>query len=308
MSASTGNSAFAILEQVHAARGFEAAFRQASGLTLHLRPAPRQARALFLEPDENPLCLLACSTPAGRALCHKIQGNMRQAFERSARPQQVPCLAGLTVLAVPVKVCGEHMGTLQTCRIFLRPPQTEDINRFADLLLRWGACPMRRQLEEHFAGIPVLSPQQLDAIVKLLGIYAEHLEDLASRSLLTARRGRPTGFAQALAYMREHQNERLPLREVAEKANLSPYYYCKLFRKTMGMTFTDYLTRLRLERAKELLLGQSLAVGDVAFASGFGSIPHFNRAFKRYTGLTPTLYRTARVGPQSPLALAQLAA
>jgi len=51
-----------------------------------------------------------------------------------------------------------------------------------------------------------------------------------------------------------------------------------------------------LERAKDLLLNPTLSVGEVATAVGFGSIPHFNRSFKKYTGMTPTAYRASRVG------------
>ena len=76
----------------------------------------------------------------------------------------------------------------------------------------------------------------------------------------------------------------------------------------MGMTFTDYLARLRLERAKDMLLNHNMPVGDIAFASGFGSIPHFNRAFKRYTNLTPTSYRGTHACLRSSPVPAPLAA
>lgn len=296
MSASLGQGTFAILEQIHAVRGFEAAFRQATGLTLLLRPVPRQGNTLLLEPDENPLCALACSTAAGRALCHKVQGDIRHGFEQSATAQKVPCLAGLTVVAMPVIVCGDHVGTLQTCRILCQKPTPEHVRNYAALVARWGGQPRLEQLRKDFASIPVVSPTQLDAVMQLLGMYAEHLGDLAGRRLLAEQHGQPSAIAQALAYVREHKAERLPLRTVAAHAQLSPFYFCKLFRKTMGMTFTDYVTRLRLETAKDLLLSHSTPVSEVAQISGFGSIPHFNRAFKRYTGLTPTLYRVSRSG------------
>lgn len=291
---------FAILEKIHAVRGFETAFRQATGLTLRLQALPTQANALLLEPDENPLCVLACGTPPGRTLCYKVQGDIRRRFEQETKTQKVSCLAGLVVIAVPVQVCGQHVASLQTCRIFLRPPQPEDIVRFADLVAGWGAKPDLEVLKKDFASIPVVTAKQLDAVLKLLGIYADHLGDLAGRQLLAERHGRPSPLAQVLAFVQENQTARLHLRDVAEKANLSPYYFCKLFRKTMGMTFTDYLTRLRMENAKDLLLNPHTPVGEVAVAAGFGSIPHFNRAFKRYTGLTPTLYRSKHSGDARP--------
>lgn len=296
MMASTGQGIYTILEHIHALRGFETAFHQATGLHLQLRPLPPQAQALLIEPEDNPLCLLACSTVTGRALCHKLQSNLRRRFAVETRTQKMSCLAGLVVIAVPVVVSGQHVSNLQTCRLFLRPPDSADIARFAELLEGWGVSSDVETLKRHFASIPVASPKQLDAILHLLGLYADHLGDLATRRLLAEQQGRPSPLTQVLAFVRENQTTRLHLRDVAEKANLSPYYFCKLFRKTMGMTFMDYLTRLRMENAKDLLLNPHTPVGEVAVAAGFGSIPHFNRAFKRYTGLTPTLYRAQYTG------------
>ncbi len=296
MSASAGQSTFAVLKQIHAVRGFESAFQATSGLTFRLRPLPKPNHPHLLEPDENPLCKLACGTPGGREFCHRIQGDLRRRLDETTAPHRVACFAGLTVIAVPVVVCGEPVALLQSCRIFVRAPQRGDVRRFADMLAGWGAKPNLQQLQQDFEGVPVVSKPQLDAAVKLLGIYAEHLGDLASRRMLAERQARPTPMAHALAFVRRHQSERLPLREVAKQANLSPHYFCKLFRRTMGITFTDYLARLRLEKAKDLLLSQTTSVSDIAFAAGYGSIPHFNRAFKRYTGLTPTMYRATRSG------------
>ena len=296
MATLTGQGTFAILEQVHTARGFESAFRLATGLPIRLRPLPQQANALLMEPDDNPLCVCACSTAAGRALCLRTQGEIRHSFEQKQTPRPVTCIAGLTVIAVPVRVCGEYVATLHTNHVFLRQPREEDVRQCGEMLAQWGAQLDPQELQRGFAGVPVLPTEQLDAVVKLLGIYAEHLGDLASRRVLAERRGRPSAVAQALAFVREHKQERLHLRQVAEQAHLSPYYFCKLFHKTTGMTFTEYLARLRLEASKDMLLSQATHVGDIAIASGFGSVPHFNRAFKRYTGVTPSRYRMLHAG------------
>jgi AraC-like DNA-binding protein/ligand-binding sensor protein len=308
MASSTGQSSFEILEQVHAVRGFETAFRQATGLSVRLRPLPEQPSSLLLEPDDNPLCLLARSTATGRTLCHQVQSEIRHAFEQKQEARPIQCMAGLAIIAVPVRVGGEYVATLHTNRIFLRQPQPVDIQNFAEMVACWGAKPNLERLRSDFAGIPVVAREQLDAMVKLLTIYADHLGDLASRRTLAERRGLPSAMSQALTFVREHQTERLHLRDVAEEVHLSPFYFCKLFHKTTGMTFTDYLARLRLERAKDMLLNHNMPVGDIAFASGFGSVPHFNRAFKRYTSLTPTSYRGTHACLRSSPVPAPLAA
>ena len=61
--------------------------------------------------------------------------------------------------------------------------------------------------------------------------------------------------------------------------------------KHVKVRFTEYITRLRVERAKQLLLNQNNRISEVAFEAGFQSIPHFNRSFKRVTGVTPTQSR-----------------
>jgi two-component system response regulator YesN len=57
------------------------------------------------------------------------------------------------------------------------------------------------------------------------------------------------------------------------------------------MTLTEYVTRVRVEKAKTLLVDQSMRISEVVFAAGFGSIPRFNHVFKRYAGMAPTEYR-----------------
>jgi AraC-like DNA-binding protein len=73
--------------------------------------------------------------------------------------------------------------------------------------------------------------------------------------------------------------------------HVSTFYFCKLFRKTTGLTFTDYLGRVRVEKAKNLLLNPHLRVSEIAYTVGFQSLTHFNRIFRKTTGEAPTAFR-----------------
>jgi AraC-like DNA-binding protein len=64
-----------------------------------------------------------------------------------------------------------------------------------------------------------------------------------------------------------------------------------MFKKATGLTFTDYLSRTRVERAKNLLLNPNVRVSEVAYDCGFISLTHFNRVFKKVVGKSPTFYR-----------------
>jgi AraC-like DNA-binding protein len=64
-----------------------------------------------------------------------------------------------------------------------------------------------------------------------------------------------------------------------------------MFRKSTGLNFTDYVSRIRVEKAKNLLLNHNLRVSEIAYEVGFQSLTHFNRVFKKVMGQSPTDYR-----------------
>ena len=72
---------------------------------------------------------------------------------------------------------------------------------------------------------------------------------------------------------------------------MSRFYFCKSFRKHTGIHFTDYVSRLRIERSKELLINPNLRVSEIAYEVGFQSLTHFNRVFRRIVGKSPSDYR-----------------
>jgi len=83
----------------------------------------------------------------------------------------------------------------------------------------------------------------------------------------------------------------LSLGQVAKAVNMSTFYFCKMFKKITGINFTDYLSRVRIEKAKNLLLNPNLRISEIAYEVGFQSLTHFNRVFKKITGQSPTQYR-----------------
>jgi AraC-like DNA-binding protein len=96
---------------------------------------------------------------------------------------------------------------------------------------------------------------------------------------------------RAKAYIAGHYGDPVDLDEMARVMHVSTFYFCKMFRKATGLTFTDYLGRVRVERAKNLLLNPNLRVSEIAYTVGFQSLTHFNRIFRRTTGEAPTAFR-----------------
>jgi AraC-like DNA-binding protein len=81
------------------------------------------------------------------------------------------------------------------------------------------------------------------------------------------------------------------LEEVAKAMHVSKFYFCKMFKKATGLTFTDYLGRVRIEKAKAFLLNPHLRISEIAYMVGFQSLTHFNRVFRNLTGESPSHFR-----------------
>ncbi len=96
---------------------------------------------------------------------------------------------------------------------------------------------------------------------------------------------------EALQYAEAHLNEGLGLREVADHVHLNSSYFSSLFKEQMQMTFIEYMTRLRIQKAKELLLHSSLPIAEIAERVGYQTTKYFNKVFKEYEGHSPGLYR-----------------
>jgi len=91
--------------------------------------------------------------------------------------------------------------------------------------------------------------------------------------------------------MRENLDRELPLVELAQYVNLSPWRLCHLFRADTGMPPIKYLRQLRLEAAKQLLEVSFLSVKEITYKVGINDESHFVRDFKRMYGMPPSVYR-----------------
>lgn len=83
----------------------------------------------------------------------------------------------------------------------------------------------------------------------------------------------------------------ISLDDVAREVNISPYYFSKVFKDETGETFVEYLTGLRVEKAKELLADHSYSIKQVCVESGYSDPNYFSRIFKKNVGVTPSEYR-----------------
>ena len=94
-----------------------------------------------------------------------------------------------------------------------------------------------------------------------------------------------------LSYLEEHYTESISMKEMAALAQLSSTHFNRQFSALLGISPTQFLHSLRIEKARQLLGSTSLSVGEVALETGYHDQSHFSRNFRRLTGVSPREYR-----------------
>ncbi|WP_239619063.1 response regulator transcription factor [Cohnella mopanensis] len=99
-------------------------------------------------------------------------------------------------------------------------------------------------------------------------------------------------IGDALLYVDEHMGQVFGLREVADHIQLNPSYFSVLFKEQMHMNFSEYVTRRKLQNAKEMLLRTKLPIAEIAERVGYQTTKYFHKLFKEYEGCSPGQYRS----------------
>ncbi len=270
-------------------RDYAKAFRETTGLPFNLRPVEAYNLPHHGDPNENPFCALMARTNQSCAACLQLQRKVEQ--QAQMEPKTLKCFAGLCDSAVPVRVGENLVAFLQTGQILLHQPNTREFRRLTRQLINYGVETDLKRIEEAYFQTRVLGKKQYEAVLRLLTIFAQHLSSLSNQLMVSAEQVESPLISRAKLYIAQHQAEELSLNQVAGSVNTSAFYFCKMFKQATGLTFTDYLARLRVEKVKNLLLNPHKRISEAAFETGFQSLSQFNRVFRKITGEAPTVWR-----------------
>jgi AraC family transcriptional regulator len=97
---------------------------------------------------------------------------------------------------------------------------------------------------------------------------------------------------QAIEYINEHLHLNLTLTEIATELEMSQYYFCRLFKQSIGMTPHQYLIQQRVERSRQLLKQLESKIVDIATECGFANPSHFAKCFRQRVGISPQQFRS----------------
>ncbi len=104
--------------------------------------------------------------------------------------------------------------------------------------------------------------------------------------------------AQAVAYLSDHYMDKITLHELASTLFVSDSYLSKLFRQELGISFTEYLNKIRVDRSIDLIREGKHSLLEIAGMVGFDDQSYFTKVFKRYTGVTPRVYKAGAAAPE----------
>ncbi len=124
----------------------------------------------------------------------------------------------------------------------------------------------------------------------LINQYAMENEDFQR----TSKTGDPV-IERALAYISEHLHKKMPLAEVGRVSGLSYVHFLRRFRAYTGLSPVEYVSALRLSKAKKLLADTNLKVKEIATLCGFENEYYFSNFFKKHSGMSPTLFRSSAI-------------
>jgi AraC-like DNA-binding protein len=270
----------------------QVAFTCATGVPLTLSPASAHALA------EGTFCVKGClGGHSGEACRHKLLAAEKRAVTQSG-PVQYSCPSGLVKILVPVFINGRHAGMLLAGPVARHALDAERLDQLADSLEKAGLGGRIEQLQTTWRYSPQLSSAKFHAAETLLRMFGKYLEE-AGKQVLQSRSAPASPLLKKIEqFLAGCQDEQVSLKAVAASVNLSPCHFCAVFKKQTGLTFRRYRVRQRLEKARELLTHGDRRISDVAFESGFESIPYFNRAFRQAFECSPTEYRQRLAGPK----------
>ncbi len=246
----------------------------------------------------QPFCLALEQCAPGRALCAMCDQTRFLEARRGEQVLRYRCHAGLTEFLVPVIRDGELIALLQCGQVHDRAPTQAEWRSTRQGLAKAGvdARPLRKLFQKN----RVLAPKRQDDLLDLLELIANRLAHADERRLRSEPGRMQAQLGRAVTFIEAHLAERLALSTIARAANVSTRSLMRLFEREIGTSVVKFIMRRRVSRACALLKHTDHTCSEIAFESGFGSVQHFNRIFRRFEEMSPRRWRQLAAADTCP--------
>jgi AraC-like DNA-binding protein/ligand-binding sensor protein len=241
--------------------------------------------------DQKPLCAAMNASEAGLAMCARCRHALLA--DASEHPSSTLCDAGLSEVAIPLNISGIKAGFFMFGGTVPISSSQQTIQRARHLLKKNGIEINGRDMETWLSQTPVVPAEALGAYKRVVQLAAKQIALKVTDQLVNPEVAMPPSVIKACGYIRAHALvDDINLAMVARHCSISEGHLSRLFHHATGLTFREYLTQVRIERAKSLLARPGKCVSEIAYESGFQSLSQFHRVFRKAYGASPGKMRS----------------
>ena len=266
-----------LLQDFHRLTGLRAVAFDAYGMEI-----------LSCPPELPEYCRLVRAVPDGATGCHLCDQNACRCATHRKETIIYPCHAGLIEVITPILIDGAAVGFLLLSHIVQGADEEAEWARAKECCAPYGIDEAALQAAYNaLPRTPYLTLKSASDLLALAasGLYQQGLAQMTPGSAQT-RLGQ---------YLADHLAEELTSEKICRALSLSRTGLYYLSRQTYGCGINEQITRLRIQKAMELLAATRLSNAEICRQTGFPDYNYFYRVFRRQTGLTPRQYRTSIV-------------
>jgi AraC-like DNA-binding protein/ligand-binding sensor protein len=237
----------------------------------------------------NPLCRMIIGTACGAAACHKDDMKIMQESMVTKENVIYECHAGLIDIAVPLFVNKKFLGMLTSGQVLKKKPTEKS---FRELKKKLGSLNFdEAKLREYYFKTAVLSAKQVEAMMELISLMGNYIVESENKLLFLEAANEKNKILAARKYIEQNYQRDITISDIAGAVYLSESYFSHQFKNEVGVSAVQYLNCYRIEKAKELLRTRTLNITEIATKTGFQSLPHFNRIFRKFEKMAPRDFR-----------------
>ncbi len=228
---------------------------------------------------KNPYCQLIQENKRGLSRCMDSNCALLEKCRETGRAVIHVCHAGLVEMAVPITYGGDIVGYAMLGHV--KSSDTEEIEELiSDLPIDL------KKAEELYGSLPVFERERIEGISDMAQMLVKFL--MAER-ILKPREDRR--IEEVRAFVNENVDKRLTAQDIARGTHLSKTTLYNVIKSHTGNTINEYISTIKMEKSKSMLLDSDMTVEEIASALGFSSAAYYCRVFKRLVGVSPSAFR-----------------
>ncbi len=261
------------------------------------------------------LCKKIRSHPEFSSVCQKCDSRGGLEAARLGQPYIYLCHMGIVDFAVPIIVNGQYLGAVMAGQVLLDTDNDKDLlEQIVGEKSAVIASFNKTQLQGLYNKLPVMKLDKIKAIAGMIYNLSNYIVEEAilkinlnekQEIVLQNEYIRNNSFTlesnggskdnillrPALEYIENNYSRQITLDGMAAICNISSSYFSKLFKRDIGENFANYINKIRIRKAKELLETSNDSITNISMDLGFEECGYFIKVFKRLEGVTPAVYR-----------------